>query len=330
LWVCALYFMSFPIDEARMKSILRLWLVFSGLLLALACFRWVAELTGMPIADTWRPADDSAAAYRVLGSGAALFLLNTLVILIYQVTARAAKRWIWVAVPVFAAAVIVLQHRSVWIGAFAAFATLYLVFPGQVRLRLARPLIAAAMFLIAVGGGLAGYGKLDSLLSSVTHSAAKVTDSKGTAEGRMYGWQQLISQVEPEEYLTGKPFGSGYERYDFPNVRWMATYDPHNFYLQTFLRTGIPGLVLFVFAYLLTLRGLLRDKDGAGVADLPPRLIFVLLVAQMAFMFPYRLPYEQAIWLGLGISMAASLARAPRSAAAVVAVAPARAETQPS
>jgi hypothetical protein len=329
VWVSALYFMSFPIDEAQTKSILRTWLAFSGLLLALACFRGLAEFAGMPIADTWR-GTGSAAAFRVLPAGATLYLLNTLVILIYAVTARSAKRWMWLAVPLLLVTVLVMQHRSVWIAAATAFAVLYLVFPGRVRLRLARPLVVSGIVVAVVGGGLVGYGKLDGLMYSVTESAASATDlDNGTGGGRIYGWQQLLQQLEPEEYITGKPFGSGYERYDFPNVRWKATWDPHNFYLQTLLRTGIPGLALVLGGYLITLRRLLRAQGGSGLPDLPPRLVFVLLVAQMAFIFPYRLPYEQAIWIGLAISMAASLMRAP-AAQSVGVTAAARAEAQPS
>jgi O-antigen ligase len=329
VWVCALYFMSFPIDEARMKSILRTWLLFSGLLVALAAFRGIAEFAGMPIASTWR-GTGAAAVFRVLPSGATLFLLNTLLILMYAVTARSAKRWMWIAVPVLIATVLIMQHRSVWIAAGVAIVMLYLVFPGRVRLKLARPLLAGTFALALVGGGFVGYGKVDGLMYSVTQSASTATDLYGgTGGGRLYGWGQLLDQLSPEEYLTGKPFGSGYERYEFPNVRWKATWDPHNFYVQTLLRTGIPGLALLLGVYALTLRRLLRDKGLSGLPDLPPRLLFVMLAAQIAFIFAYRLPYEQAIWIGLAISMAASLARPARTAQAVADAAPARAEAQP-
>lgn len=330
VWVCALYFMSFPIDAARTKSIFKTWLAFAGLFLVLACLRGIAEFAGMPIADTWR-GTGAAAAFRVLPSGATLFLLNALLLLTYAVTARSAQRWMWLAVPVLLIAVLVMQHRSVWIAAGLSIFALYVVFPGRVRLKLARPLAAGALAVALVGGGLIGYGKLDGLMYSVTESAASATDlDKGTGGGRLYGWQQLLLQLESHEYVTGKPFGSGYERYEFPNVRWKATWDPHNFYLQTLLRTGIPGLALLLGAYLITLRRLLRDKGGSGLPDIPPRLLIAVLIAQLAYIFAYGLPYEQAIWIGLAISMAASLMRDSTAKRAGAATAPARAETQPS
>ncbi len=315
VWVSVLYFMSFPVDAARARATLRAWFVFSALLFLLALARWVAEAAGMPIADSWR-GTGAAAEFRVLPSGGTLFLLDALVLIVFLMTARTARRWMWAAVPALLATVLVMQHRSVWLAAASAFLALYLAFPDAVRLKLMRPIAGTVILVVVVGGGLVGYGQLDALVSSVTRSAVQATDSRGTAGGRVYGWHQLLLQLEPAEYVTGKPFGSGYERYDFPNVRWKATYDPHNFYLQTLLRSGVPGLALLLATYLLTLSRLLRDRDDVTTPDLPPRLLVVLLVSQLVFMAPYRLPYEQAIWLGLAISVAASLRRAAATARA--------------
>ena len=309
VWICALYFMSFPVDPARTQAIVRVWLVFAGLLLGLACFRWVAEFSGMPIAATWRDGS-KAEEFRVLPSGAALYLVNTLLILAYAIAARVAKRWVWVAVPVLLVAILVLQHRSVWIAAAAGIAAMYVVFPGQIRLKLARPIVAAVAVVVVVSGTLTAYGRLDTLMYKVGESAATATDlAGGTSGGRLYGWHQLLLQLEPVEYAIGKPFGSGYERYEFPNVRWKATYDPHNFYLQTLLRSGAIGLALLLMTYVVTFRRLLRHRDEPGRLALPPRLVVVMLVTQMAYILTYRMPYEQVVWLGLAVGIAASLRR---------------------
>ena len=309
VWICALYFMSFPADPARSEAIIRVWLVFAGLLLGLACVRWVAEFSGMPIAATWRDSGP-AAEFRVLPSGAALYLVDTLLILSYAIAARAAKRWVWVAVPVLLVVILVLQHRSVWVAAAAGIAAMYVVFPGSIRLKLLRPIVAAVALVAVVSVSLTAYGRLDTLMYKVGESAATATDlAGGTGGGRLYGWHQLLLQLEPVHYVIGKPFGSGYERYEFPNVRWKATWDPHNFYLQTLLRGGAIGLALLLTIYVVTLRRLLRHKDEPGRLELPPRLVVVMLVTQMTFILAYRMPYEQAVWLGLAVGMAASLRR---------------------
>jgi len=312
VWACALYFLTFRLDEVRVTQIIKIWFVFTGLLIGLACLRWAAELMGMPIASSWRGTGASA-EFRVLPSNAALFFTNSLLILTYILTTRAAKRWVWISVPILIAAILILQHRSVWIAAAAGLLALYVVFPGKVRMKMAQYTVAASFLLGAPTVVLVAYGKLDTLMNTVSTSAASATDlERGTAGGRIYGWHQLLLQMQPRDYIIGKPFGSGYERYEFPNVRWKATWDPHNFYIQTLLRSGVIGLGLLLAIYFGTLRRLLADKDVSGRLYLPPRLMFVLLVAQLAYMAAYRMPYEQAIWVGLAISIVASMNRLAR------------------
>ena len=312
VWACALYFLSFRLNEDQVTQIIKIWFFFTALLIGLACLRWAAELMGMPIASSWRGTGD-VAPFRVLPSNATLFLVDSLMILTYILTTRVANRWVWVSVPLLIAAILVLQHRSVWIAAAAGLIALYVVFPGKIRVKMAQYTVAAAFLLGAPAVVLIGYGKLDTLINNVETSAVTATDlEKGTAGGRIYGWRQLLLQMEPGDYVIGKPFGSGYERYEFPNVRWKATWDPHNFYIQTLLRGGIIGLGLLLAIYFVTLRRLLADKDVSGRLYLPPRLLFVLLVAQLAYMAAYRMPFEQAIWLGLAISIVASMGRLAR------------------
>lgn len=313
LWVCTFYFMSFPFDEARAERIFRVFLGFAALIVVLAVLRWLAEAAGLPIADTWR-GKESAAAFRVVPSGAALVLVNALLVVGLMVIREPQRVWLWVAALGLGGAVILLQHRSVWIAGTIGLLTLVLAFRKRIRIELLRRLGIGLVFVTFLGVGLVGYGKLDQVMSSLTSSAASATDTRGTAGGRIYGWQQLLMQVQPSEYVTGKPFGSGYERYDYPGVRWKATYDPHNFYLQTMLRTGVPGLALFLLAYVLFMPRLWRSSAAAETGRWTPRLLFALMAAQLAFMVPYQLPYEQGIWIGLAIAAAAGLRQSAREA----------------
>jgi O-antigen ligase len=315
VWTTVLYFSSFQLDEARVTQIIKTWFFFTALLLGLASLRWVAEYLNLPIASSWR-GTGLGAEYRVLPSNAALFFVDSFLILTYILTTRAAKRWVWLSVPVLLAAIVVLQHRSVWIATAAGLLAMYVAFPGRVRKQLAQYSVAAAFLLGAPAVVLTAYGKLDTLMNTVSTSVASAADlERGTAGGRIYGWKQLLLQMEPKDYVIGKPFGSGYERYEFPNVRWKATWDPHNFYLQTLLRGGLVGLGLLLAIYFFTMRRLLSDTDVSGKLFLPPRLMFVLLVTQLAYMAAYRFAYEQAIWLGLGISIVAAMRKLSREAA---------------
>lgn len=311
-WTGALYLMSFPADEGRTRQIMSCWLAFSVLLLGLACFRWLAEFSGMSIAASWRNTTAGPAAqFRVVGSAVALCLAQALVIAIYVVTAQTAKRWVWASVPALLCAVVVLQHRSVWIAAGVGIVVLYMVFPGKLRIKLMRPMIAAGVLVLALTVGLVGYGKLDSLTNKLTESASTATElDRGTVGARIYGWEQLLMSMEPQHYLIGQPFGTSYKHYEGPRDKKAVEYSPHNFYVETLLRTGMIGLLLFLAAYLSTMRHLLMDRDVSSWPSLPPRLVFVLLVMQLVYFVAYSKDYPQGLLLGVALSMAATLRRA--------------------
>ncbi len=303
VWIAGLYFWTFPYDEARIKSIVNGWIICSVLLVALACFRWVAEWMNLPIVLSWR-GSGAVAEYRVLPSGATLFLAQTFMLLAYRSTIRSASRWTWLAVLVLLAVVLFMQHRSVWIAALAGIAAFYVLMPGRVRLLLTKAAVIGAVLVGIPAIGLIAYGTMDKLVYSVQTSVVTGADlERGTAGGRIYGWNQLLQQMRPTDYILGKPFGAGYERYEVPNARWKATYDPHNFYLQTLLRAGVIGLFLWLAIYFVTMmRTLGKAVDGAS-SDLPPRLLCVMLITQLVYTMAYRLSYEQAILLGLAISI---------------------------
>ena len=303
IWSTGLYFWTFRYDEVRTRRIVIAWLACGMLLVGLALIRWAAELMNLPIALSWRGTGD-VAEFRVLPSGATLFLAQCFMILAYRVTARAASRWTWLAVIVLFASVVAMQHRSVWIAAMAGILALYVFMPGRVRLKLTQAALIGAVMVGVPAIGLVAYGALDKLVYSVQSSAVSGADfERGTAGGRMYGWNQLLQQMRPADYILGKPFGSGYERREVPNARWLATYDPHNFYLQTLLRAGVIGLFLWLAIYFVSMKRALGKGVDAAWADLPPRLLCVLLVTQLAFTIAYGFPYVQTLLLGMVMSI---------------------------
>ncbi len=307
IWSTGLYFWSFRYDEARTRRIVIGWLACSVFLVGLACFRWAAEWMNLPIASSWRDTG-AVSEFRVLPSGATLFLAQSFMILAYRVTARAASRWTWFAVLILLATVIAMQHRSVWIATVAGILGLYVFMPGRIRLKLTKAAVIGAVLVGIPAIGLIAYGSLDKLVYSVQTSLVSGADfERGTAGGRIYGWNQLLQQMHPADYIIGKPFGSGYERREVPNARWLATYDPHNFYLQTLLRAGVIGLFLWLAIYFISMKRALGKGAGGEWADLPPRLLCVLLVTQLAYTIAYRLSYEQAILIGLVMSISIGL-----------------------
>ena len=89
--------------------------------------------------------------------------------------------------------VLFMQHRSVWIAALAGIAGFYILMPGRVRIMLTKAAVIGAVLVGIPAIGLVAYGMLDKLVYSVQTSVATGADlERGTAGGRIYGWNQLL------------------------------------------------------------------------------------------------------------------------------------------
>lgn len=306
-WTGTLYFMSFPADEMYLANFVKWWRVMAGTLVALAIFRWVADSFGWGVSELWRDnlVDNPM---RVLNAGQTCVVAQALLMFgLFSVRNTQGTNVLWIGV--VAAVVLALQHRTVWLMTACAMGVLVAFMP-EVRKRVAGPLIAGTIVLaIAVGIGVA-YGGMDSVLDSVYTSAISALDlSSGTQGDRIYGWSQLLGGLSSLEWVAGKPFGSGFARFESALRSAVIDYYPHNVYVAVILRTGLCGLFLFLAAYVLTMTGLLRVRDGDVLETSHAKLLFVLLFGHLVFYLPYQLQYEQCIVLGIGISLAAASSR---------------------
>jgi hypothetical protein len=141
---------------------------------------------------------------------------------------------------VFLGVVLMAQSRSVWIGGLVGM-TAVLIFAkgGRARGR-AR---SRAFALLAVGAWLAFVGWT---LRSASNGLIDSAVNSGTLDWRVSGWQTLVSDAiarGPVTVAIGEPFGSGFLR----TVGYDDTtgVQPHNWYVEIFLRLGIIGLMLF-------------------------------------------------------------------------------------
>lgn len=95
--------------------------------------------------------------------------------------------------------------------------------------------------------------------------------------------------------LIGEPFGSGWD-----SGREVS---PHNYYIQTLLRTGLLGLAALLAVFGRTLvqlrRAMYRESGGIYHA-----LLFAMMVTQLVYYLPYGVHPEHGIILGIAISLA--------------------------
>ena len=106
----------------------------------------------------------------------------------------------------------------------------------------------------------------------------------------------------PVAYVIGSPYGSGFTRLESESTGREIAYAPHNYFVQTLLRSGLAGLFALVSTYVLALRWLRRD-GGLEHPDVPASALVALLASQLLYFIPYSPHYEQGIILGMALSL---------------------------
>ena len=97
--------------------------------------------------------------------------------------------------------------------------------------------------------------------------------------------------------MLGKPFGTGYGVWvggrEFAQI-------PHNHYIQTLLRTGLIGLLLFLATFGMLLWRLPRlPEEFSAYGD----TIWVILCVVLIFCITYSPHFSMSIPLGLGLAL---------------------------
>jgi O-antigen ligase len=182
--------------------------------------------------------------------------------------------------------VVLLQHRTVWV------VTVAMVMVGFVLSTVTRKRgsLPAAMAVLSVSLVVLMYqlGAFGTIGNAIATSFEEVRRSNSTLEWRLAGWQQLLPR-STAEWLSGVPFGSGYDRVVGGSL---VTVGPHNYYVHLLLRLGLLSLVLLIGWYVLTWRRL----SSKGPWDVTLR---VLMAGQLIFFVTYSASPEQGVLLGL-------------------------------
>lgn len=192
--------------------------------------------------------------------------------------------------------VVVLQHRSVWVAtAVGVILTFLLATSGWRRLATRAPLLlgaAAALGLVLTYGGLYG------VASDLTASTQSAFAGHSTLTGRVDGWQLLLRDPRMHDtlgVLLGLPSGAGFDRVVDGRL---ATYSPHNFYVQIILRGGLLGMA-----------GLMVLLAGGTLAfrrrSAPALTGIGLLSTTAVFFMAYGPAAEQGIVVGSALALLA-------------------------
>lgn len=301
----ALYVSTIVPTDALRDRIGLVWIRFGSALLVIAVLLWLGFFAGIALPLVGAPED-----LRVIDSFRTLVVLQAFVLVAGGLSqarlGRAAapstlgddtwRRLTWFAPAAFLA-VVLLQHRTLWAALLLGVVLLVWRDPRVGRQLLVR--VAGGAALLGIVAFLAlGQGQETIVLDRLQGSATDVE----TFGWRVAGWQELIEDQAPgsfQEVVLGQPMGGGFARFLNGIV---VDVSPHNFYLETFLRLGVVGVIVLVGLHLWVVGRLLRSRGGTALVR-DDVLAITLVLALLYYLTSHADP-EQAILLGLGIAAA--------------------------
>jgi hypothetical protein len=298
----ALYFSTFAPSPELSARIGRIWLIMTVPMMVLASLRWVQNFAGLQLgvpASKW----GADAAIRVLDGPYVFFLAQAFVLTIPTWLSGQQSRKQRVLSILLLLFVIALNRRTAWLAVVAGIAVLLLR---------DRRLGRRAMLLVVLGGALAVVGFV--VLGGLQEGAAQpvTQEDTGNFTWRVEGWSDLLGPWlhNPVSWVFGEPFGSSFAR-EINGTE--VTANPHDFFIETMMRAGIPGLIALLVLTLGVIRALWRRPAAArGLLDVG--MMPALLVMQVVWYITWIPGSEQGIVTGLALAMAAMPAVARRQA----------------
>lgn len=292
----ALYFTTVQPQRDLLDRLARAWLLLASFVVLLSLMRWVAQPLGVQEAlfGTFKGHE----AFRVVHAIPTLVAFQGFVIGALAWARGDARSWMRRLTPVLLGLVVLMQHRTVWAVALVTI-TVMILLERQFARKLVPLIVLATFTLIAFSLTI-----LDDQATDLSAQLAESAASRGTWEWRIEGWRALIVQGPQgaAEIMIGQPFGGGWDRFIDGSV---VSVSPHNFFVETYLRTGLLGLGLLASLYVVTLWRL--GTGGAWGGLLGRRVLFLLLLTHPIFFIPYAPAPEQGLVLGLAIAAAGAM-----------------------
>ena len=301
----ALYFSTTRMDLETRVGMRRAWMGAGIGLGAIVAIRWLARLTGLNLGifDATDPSSGFDATIRVLNGPDALALTTcALILLLPGIEGRTRlyprERSIGIILLIMS---IALNRRTLWVALGVVFVVL-VVRNRKLGLRIAAVAFAGLTLVVVAL-------PLFNLEPQPAETVAQPIDNADTLIWRFDGWMALLSSGPdtPDEVVLGLPFGTGYSRY-IGGVEIEA--GPHNFYLQTYLRTGLLGVMAFASAIALGFAGLATTRADED-HPLAARHLTLLLIVFVIWMLAWVPLSDQGVVLGLAIATAAYRDRSP-------------------
>lgn len=189
----------------------------------------------------------------------------------------------------FSAAVILFQHRSIWLAWGCGFIVVLLTTMRNARItkKLFMQLIllmVSCFIVLNIGDGQL-INNISKSFEVIGKMMKGVSIDNSTANTRIQVWNAVIEDLSGSALLIGRPYGYGYGR----SIGWETS--PHSGFIRFIGRTGYIGAVLAIGLLIFVIINLVQKSNTRFL----PYLICVI-----GFMYGYDYTWLCGVVIGLG------------------------------
>ena len=189
----------------------------------------------------------------------------------------------------FSAAVILFQHRSIWMAWGCGFIVVLLITMRNARITkklfMQLILLIASCFIVLNMGSGQLIENISKSFEIIGKMMKGIAIENSTANTRTQVWNAVIEDLSGSALLIGRPYGYGYGR----SIGWKTS--PHSCFIRFIARTGYIGAVLAICLLTFVIVKLIRK----GNTRFLPYLICVI-----GFMYGYDYTWLCGAVIGLG------------------------------
>lgn len=206
------------------------------------------------------------------------------------------KRYLTFRTILFSAAVILFQHRSIWMAWGCGF--IVVLFISMKNARITKKLFLQLILLIVSCFIVLNMGS-GQLIENISKSFEIIGEmmkgmavENSTASTRTQVWNAVIEDLSGSAFLIGRPYGYGYGR----SIGWKTS--PHSGYIRFIGRTGFigAGLAICLLTYVIV-KFILKGKNGN-------KKFLPYLICVIGFMYGYDYTWLCGVVIGLGCLLA--------------------------
>ena len=283
----------FPSKKERIK-LLKL-LIFLSVFVTLGCIPFIGILKGWHFGEGDRFVPASVSLGMVYG------LISLLIGKKYRLLSLNIL-FAWIMTTAVLIMVLIDSHRSVWLT--TGVILLALVWLREIELLKFWAWGIAIIITLSVVWLVISQTEISILEYIMTRRISFINPEKDpTSAWRLALWSAQLEKVFASPIL-GEGFGGYWEVY-VPEFGGKINISPHNLYIQTLVKMGVLGLVIYlaiVFQSVVKLMSWIRYNKKATRESAIVITALVILIGAHAFYFVYAFEYYTWLFVGLGIA----------------------------